>query len=233
MIGILVPVAILAILAVLIALAVFVVQRSRSGEPLGISFRTVLLTYFYLMSIASFLVLTGGLSTGVKAGLSNVFGREFSYWFPPGMRVMSVGEGPMRGEDLTPQPVPEAERERKRREVERQYQNDLIQSATFAIVGGVIWVLHSIGRRLMESQEETFREFFRKAQLTIMLAIFSIVGIITLPFGIYQLLQFVIIPVDEFTFRQPPGDTVATAVVFVPVWLFYLAMVLRQRLREA
>lgn len=229
--GILIPLSILAVLAILIAVAVYIVTRIRSGEPLVLSFRTILLAYLYLMSIASLLVFAVGLSTTFKALSSDLFGREFSYWTPPATRfapARPVAPGQPMEPDLKPQPVPEEERERDRRQVERQYQEDLIQGGTLVVAGGLIWAFHLYGRRRGQVSEEASQDFFHKSYLTILLVIFSIVGIIALPMAAYELLRFFILQPDEFSSRQPPGATVGIALVFVPGWVAALLQVMRR-----
>ena len=238
MLGLLIPLSILAFVAVLIALGVFVVIRVRSGESLVLSFRTILLAYFYLMSITSFLVLTVGLSMGVKAGLSDVLGREFSYYTKPAVRMVEaaipVGPGePRRAPELKAEPVPEEELARQLRRVEREYQEDLIRSGTMVVVGGLIWGLHVWGRRRLQGTEEAAQSFFSKAYATILLAIFGIVGVVSLTTGAYEMLRYLIIEPDEFGSRQQPGGSVSTALIFAPVWFYFLISVMRRGRQEA
>lgn len=223
--GILIPLSIVAVLAILIAVAVYVVTRIRSGEPLVLSFRTILMAYLYLMSVASLLVFAVGLTTTFKAAFSDLFGREFSYWTPPAARFVparTVAPGQPMEPDLKPQPLPEEEREQNRRQVERQYQEDLILGGTMVVTGGLIWALHLYGRRRGAVSEEASADFFHKSYLTILLVIFSIVGIIALPTAAYELLRFFILQPDVFSSRQPPGVTVGMALVFVPGWVAIL-----------
>ena len=133
---------------------------------------------------------------------------------------------------MNPQPVPEEEREVNRRQVERQYQDDLIQGGTLVVAGGLIWAFHLYGRRRGEVSEEASQEFFHKSYLTVLLVIFSIVGIIVLPMAAYELLRFFILQPDEFSARQPPGATVGMALVFVPGWVAALLRVIRRTRQE-
>ena len=231
LLGVLIPVSVLAILAVIIAAGIYVLQRVRSGQRLLLSFRTIAAAYFSLMVIASFLVTTVGLSTGVKAGLSDVFGREFSYFLPPDVRVVPPENVPPGRP--APRP-PEDQRERGRRQAEQQYRNDLVQGGTLAVVGGLIWALHSFGRRRVTAEELESREFFDRAHTTVLLAIFGIVGVIALPMGLYELLRFFLVPItDEGVTNQPPGGSVSVAIVFVPIWMYYLWVLLKRTGQES
>lgn len=225
LLSVLIPAAIVAVLGVLIAAGIFVLQRVRSGQPVQLSFRTIAAAYFHLMAIACFLVMTVGITTGLKAGLSEVFGREFSYYRPA--VATKVAPPDMGRPPVTP---PEDVIERSRRDAERQYQNDLIQGVTLAVVGAVLWGLHTIGRRQVTPDEA--RAFFSRGHSTVLLAIFGIVGVVALPVGLYELLRFFLVTADEGFRSQPPGASVATALVFVPVWMFYLMDILKRTRRE-
>ncbi len=224
--SILVPASIVAVLGVLIAAGVYVLQRVRAGEPMRLSFRTIAAAYFHLMAIACFLVLTVGLSIALKAGLSDAFGREFSYFRPPIARP--VPEGPPGR-----MPPPDDSVERNRRDVEGQYQNDLIQGMTLAVVGAVLWGIHGFGRRQVTPEAPEVRQFFSRAHAIVLLAIFGLVGVVALPMSIYEALRFFLITSDEHMRSQSPGATVATALVFVPLWMYYLNDILARSRREA
>ncbi len=235
--GILIPTTIFAIIAVAVAAAAFVVTRWRSGERGLVTFGTVLVAYFSLMSLVSFLVLVSGLTAGVKAGLTIPAGRAFSYWTPPRTRFAPAIPPGETGKpaDLKRQSVPQEEIDRQEREVERQFQDDLLQGATLTIVGGLVWAAHGYGRRRVSGVDPGAAAFFGRSYTTIALAIFGIVGIIALPVGVYEILRYVIIQPDEFGFsgRQAPGGTLATAMVFVPIWLYYLGTVVRRSGQES
>lgn len=229
--SILIPVGILAFLAIVVALVVFMVTRARAGEPIGLSFRTILQAYFYLMSIVSFLVLVIGLTVGIKVALSAVLGPSFSYYTASSVR-MSVEKPPPPDSttrpEVKPQPVPPEEQERQRRQQDRQRQEDIIQGVTLAVAGAIVWGLHTLGRRRLFSPTEPLDRFMARAHLTILLAIFGVVGVIALPMALNDLLRYFLVPSDEFSGRQPPGASVATALVFVPIWVYYLLAVVRQ-----
>ncbi len=233
--SILFPVAILAFLALLVALSVFMISRWRAGTPFGISFRTIALAYCYLMSAVSLLVLVIGLSMGVKAGLSDVLGRGFSYYVAPEMRMMPVPEDkadPSAPRNREMQPIPPEEQEQNARRVERQYKEDLIASITTVVVGGVVWAVHTYGRRRLQA-EDALDDFLSKSYATTMLVIFGLVGMVGLTMGINELLRYYLIEPDQFSRRQSPGDAVSTALVFVPIWFYYVLTTLKRGRAEA
>ncbi len=220
--------AVVAVLATLVAFGAFIATRMRSGEAMPLSFRTILLVYLYLMCVASFLVFTAGLSVGTKALLSNPFGREFSYhtYVPPAFPA------PVDGAKTTPPEVRDEQVNRSTREAERQYKNDLIQGATLTILGGLIWGLHWYARRRMQSAADPSSQFFNKAYSAILLAIFGIAGIVSLTTGVYDVLRYALLESDEFSGRNPPGSSIASAIVFVPCWFYYLTAVMSHSRQE-
>ena len=205
----------------------------RAGDTLLFSFRTILLAYVYFMSIASLLVFTGGLSVGVKALLSDAFGREFSYY-----THKMAAQSPLMKVDNGEDPTMQVERLREelgrsQLEAERQYKSDLVQAGTLTLIGGVLWGLHSMGRRRFQHADNPYNEFFYKAYAAILLALFGVAGITSLTSGVYETLRFFLIPTDEFSYGSQPGDAIGAAIVFVPVWGYYLLSMLRLSNRES
>lgn len=231
--GLLVPLVVLVAIGALVAVVLFAATRVRSGAPDGLSLRTLLVGYFHLMSIVAALVLATGLTTLLKAGMSEIFGREFSYWTPPRVVAKPVPLEPGAPRAVEPSPEQlEEQRQSALRRIAQQVREDLVQGGTLALAGAILWLLHAWGRRRIVVADDAWRAFFARAHLTILLLLFSLIGIISLPMGIYQLLRFYLIPAAEDVPPQPPGESVAMAVVFVPLWLFYLAAALRQMRRE-
>ena len=60
------------------------------------------------------------------------------------------------------------------------------------------------------------------------LAIFGVIGVISLIAGVQDALKYLLLPVDQYTYRNPPGQSVAMGIVFVPAWLYYLWALVRQ-----
>jgi len=228
--GFIIPLSIVSLIAVIIAVVALMVIRSRAGQPVELSFLTLVVGYFYCVLIITTIVVAFGLSTLLKAGLSDVFGREFSYGSPPMARpALPPGErGPVEGRV----PTPEEQYERQLQERENQYRDDLIEGITMSVVGGIIWMAHFLGRRRVREADDPTQPFLNRAYLTGMLAIFTIVSIISLPQSLYELLRYYLIPVDEFYYRQGPGGSLGIALVFVPLWIIGLTAFLRQAAKE-
>jgi len=223
--SIIIPIGVILGLAVVAAGVVYFGFRLRSGEPINISFSFLLKAYFYLLTIVGLIVLLIGLSGLLNAGLGLVLGRDFGYPRPPVARPIAVSP---EGVPLKTAPPPEEQRLEAGRQQERQFREGLLQGASMLLVGGIVWGVHALGRRRMTRGEDERSSFLGMAYLIIVLAISSIVGVISLTSAINDTLRFYLIEaVSEFEFRPPPGQNVSVALVFTPAWVYYLLALLR------
>ncbi len=222
-----IPIIVIVSLAAVVAAVIFFGMKLRSGAPLSVPLRSLLTVYFYLLSIAGLIVLLIGLSGLVNAGLGALLGRDFSYQRTP----VGVPAVPLMSPEGVPQrqfPSPEELTQESYRQQERQAREVLLQGISMTVVGGLVWALHMMGRRKTETAEERRAWFLHTAYLAILLAICSIVGIITLASGVYDTLRFYLLqPPGQFEYRTPPGQSLSAALVFAPAWAYYLVSLLR------
>jgi hypothetical protein len=218
LLAILIPVA---VLAVLVLAAVLFLQRGAGA--LDASPRSLVRVYLYLGSLVSLLVLVWGLSltlTGVLGALAP----DFAYGQQPTPIVpLEVGGSPARcppgtrcAEDLAVQ---------QRQQYERQTRENLLQGLTLSVAGALFWGVHWSGRRQLETAAE-HASLLRRGYFLLGLAIFGIASIVLLPMAVYSALRYYLLPVGQFDFRQGVGDSLASALVVVPLWLLYLRIVL-------
>jgi hypothetical protein len=227
MFGYVVPVAILLGLGAAAAVGVFIAVRLRAGAPVEISFRTVLVAYFYLMALVAFLVLAIGLTTVLKAGLSDAFGRGFSYYLPDRFGPFPPEAGLRQ---LTPEQQEEI-RQRQLRQVEQQHRDDLIQGVTEVVTGAILWPLFIWARRRFTRPGDDFTGFLARLNLVLPLALYSLIGLISLPVTIFGLVSYLTTPAGEYL-GQPPGENIAVGLVFVPLGMYYLLVAVRRLARE-
>jgi hypothetical protein len=231
--GLLIPLAIILLLGAIAAVAVFVAQRVRAGEPLALPLRSILVGYFHLMSMAAVLLLAVGLATLLKAALSEPLGRSFSYSLPSRELMARPPFGPEAPGAFRPTPEQiEQQYQFVLRQAEEQYRNDLLQGATMLVVGIVLWPLQTWGRRRIGRPGDPAADFFARTQLILLLVLTSLVGIFSLPTGIYEGLRYLLLRTDQVAFQQPPGGSISTALVFVPLWVVYLWAALRRTRAE-
>lgn len=195
------------------------------GDPVNISFPMLLTAYFYLLTMVGLIIMLMGLSGLTNTGLSLALGRDFSYSRPPVMKAVPVTPEGFPDRRVLP---PEDQQMEQDRQQERQFREGLLQGASMAVVGGIVWAIHFSGRRRVSGVKSEGSGFLLMAYLIIMLVISSITGLIGLTSGVYETLRYFLVqPVNEFDYWSAPGQSVSIAIVFVPVWAYYLVSLLR------
>ena len=209
---------------------VHLILRLRAGEEVTFPLRLLLRIYLYLITLISIIVLVTGASGLVQAGLGAALGKEFSYspvYFKvPPIRVVEPSED--AGEKLA-QEAERAIEEQERLEsgLDRAMKEGILKGVSFTLVGAMILGLHSWGRRRMETEDDR-RGVFHRVYLILLLVIFGVITLITLPSAIFDTLRFHILEqADEFGRNVRPGEPLATAIVSLPVWAYYLNVTLR------
>ena len=211
-------------LASIIGAVVYIVLRLRSGEPFLISLGFLLRVYLYLGSLISLLVLMSGLAGLANAGLSQAFGEEFSYRPENISRLPPIREP---GGELNP-PTEEETQQQRDEGLARAVRRGIIDGISTTLAAGLLFAAHWGGHRALESPEERRRGYLNRIYVFLLLVIFGVGTIVSLPQAIVQSITFATESGSEELYRQPPGENLATALVFIPFWLYYLATVLRQ-----
>jgi hypothetical protein len=211
-------------LAAIIGAVVYIVLRLRSGEPFLISLGFLLRVYLYMASLISLLVMMSGLTGLANAGLSQAFGEEFSYR-PENISRPAPPRTP--GEDLQ-LPTEEETQQLRDEGLARAVRRGVIDGISTTLAAGLLFAAHWGGRRALESPEERQQAYLNRIYVFLLLVIFGVGTIVNLPQAIVQSITFGMESGSEELFRQPPGSNLATALVFIPFWLYYLANVLRQ-----
>lgn len=96
---------------------------------------------------------------------------------------------------------------------------------TLAGTGAVICILHVFGKMALEKKDRNITRTLKRIYLFFMLTIFSITGIVALPVAIYALAHYYI---EGSSHWDDPSAPLATAVVAVPMWIYYLMRVMRE-----
>lgn len=214
--------AFLGLVVIVLALG-YIVTKIKASEPLELSFRNFLLAYFYLMTIASLLVMSLGVASLLQTGMGAALGKEFSYSAP---RLREPQPLPASPNGKTGPSIEKQKAEREER-LDRQSREGLLQGVSMSVIGGIILGLHWWGRRRLTSgRRDWLPTALRKAKLLILLAIYSVVGLIALPWGIYDALRYYIIPATDRFSGTTPGGVLSVALVFVPLWAYFLVAVI-------
>jgi hypothetical protein len=212
-----------------IAGIVYVFLRLRAGESVRVPLRFLFRIYLYLIIVAGLILLVQGLSALVQAGLGAGLGKDFSYRPVPTAYRPPPPE--RKGEEV--QPTLEEQREQKERGLDRAMKEGLLNGVSFTVVGFLIWAVHIWGRRRLETEEER-HGILNRVYLILVLIIFSIIAISSLPQAVYDTLRFYLLtPLEGYVQPSPPGQELATALVALPLWIIYLTGVIRASRRQA
>jgi hypothetical protein len=222
-----------------IAGIVYALQRARSGQGFAISLRQLFTVYLYVVTILTLLLTVSGLSHLVQAGLAVPLGKEFSYYpryIPVPMTIArpppipaKPGVAPEQTQ-LTPEEqakLQEEEAQRRKEGLELAHQEGLLNGLSLTVVGGILWALHQWGRRRLAEKESLMERLY----LIVLLFIFAALSLSSLPSSISETVRFYVVRPPEEIF-DPPGGKLATAIVTLPFWIYYLAGTIR-RLRKS
>lgn len=218
----------LAILVLMIVGVVYGIQRVRHGEGVSVSLRQVLVFYFYVMTVVTLMVMVSGLSRLVQAGLAVPLGKEFSYYpvyyaedYPVPVRLEAPPAPAVAPTVTPPEEGPTAEDEAREKGLDQAFKEGILSGLNFVVVGGVFWLVHQWGRRRYGRNGQLLEQLY----LLSLLAIFAGMTLYSLPTGLYDTLRYHFLDAREIS---PPGGRLATAIVALPFWLFYLSAAFRK-----
>mgnify|MGYP001606605448 CR=1 FL=1 len=113
--------------------------------------------------------------------------------------------------------------------VDRAREGTLINGVSLMIIGAIIWLVHALGRRRLETEEER-GDVLNRAYLIAALLMFTIAAIVSLVTGIPETLRYFLL--DSLDHQESPGGPLAVAVVALPIWIYYLILTLRATIKS-
>ena len=234
-------------LGVVAAAATLVFLRFRSGTSVHVSMRLLLRLYLYVVIVVGLILFTQGASHLIRAGFASAWGNEFSYEprhvATPEENDEIRKQHPLElksRDQLTDGELEElsvviADRERRQAEIsrlqrergwDRSHREGLIRGISFAIIGGLIWLVHVLGRRWLETEEEASGVLDR-VYLALIVVIFGVITIVNLPQGVFEALRYALLEdFDEYS-RYHPGGKLALSIASLPIWIAYLTGAIR------
>lgn len=126
--------------------------------------------------------------------------------------------------------IPPEIRARQAVELEQQQRGGLVQGSSLAVTGLLLWGLHRLVRRTVGPPgAASAATLLGRTSAAVMLATFSLIGVVAVPTAVAQVASYFLAPPPEGTLPgpEPPGGTLATALVALPFWAYYLGVVLR------
>lgn len=212
----------IAFLALLVVLAIVFFQRR---DAIDLSPRGLLRSYLYLASLAGLITLAIGLASLANYTIGAAFGSEVIYGGSPKPALAAPRCPPGATGCVEPTPADiELQQRQEREQRDRRQAEDLLRGLTFTTFGVLVWGAHWAARRGLDADEGA--SGLRRAYLMVGTVIFGLATVIMLPTGMYQALASAILPVDQFTYRQP-ADSLGGGIACLPIWLLFLTMLRR------
>tara|TARA_B100000470_G_C19783680_1_gene388887 strand:- start:683 stop:1378 length:696 start_codon:yes stop_codon:yes gene_type:complete len=201
---------------------IYLVSKLGGVTSIKFSFRAAMRVYFYVVLLISVgLFSIGGLSTLLKVGFGEIVGPEFSYGevyqehrYEQEERQREDYPAHLDGD---PQTLPER--------IDLAIRGNIINGSSMAMIGLSLLVVHYFGRRWVETEEES-SDLMRRVYLFVGLIIFTLVTLISLTAGIPETLKYALL--ENELGEESPGETLAIAIVALPIWLFYLIETIRK-----
>ncbi len=108
-------------------------------------------------------------------------------------------------------------------------EQEIILAVVMSIVGIILYASHIYGRKAYEKAKGQPSINARKAYHILMLALSSLTGLIALPWAIYSTISHHYeIPSIYERYLSNPSTELALAVVVIPIWAYYLCMVIKE-----
>lgn len=194
---------------IITTIVIVIVKLTRKDQPMVINANVLLNVYFYAIIFITQIVAAVGAMMFINALFALMLGNPFSYQ-PQAKYLCDTKTNIETYADGTC-----IERDAVKR--------DLVNGGTLAGSMLVLLGLHVAGLYLNGRKQKT--PTIRKLFFFTSLAVFSVVSVIAIPVAIYQVVNYLVFPqtdLDSYS-RIVPGPVLATVIVFVPVWLGYLA----------
>jgi hypothetical protein len=223
--AILIPILVVVIIAGIVVLLV----RGRNEGGFEFSFQTVVSAYLALVMGASLIVATVGAAQLLGALMSDAFGRSFTY------QSFSFAESPrpvLAPGSTEPQTPSEAEQRQRYEETERArienlYRDDVVYGITMLLVGLFMFGIHAAGRQFLRHRRGE-PSLISRSYLILMLIATSVVALVSLVTAIASVVRrYILETVGPDRVMSNPGESVALALAFLPLWLWFLYRALR------
>jgi hypothetical protein len=224
LIGLAIGVGILALLVGVIVLIVTMVRNKDGANKLDM--KTLLRFYLYLISFVTLMVAAFGAIPAVKSGLSYPLGYQFSYPLETYNEPSPVYDNGFSKPYIDPyysnREVLVVDGQKYYVDYSRRTK-DMVNGLTIVVSMLILFAIHRVALLFIEPKSEGFtgvKKFYTFLSLTV----YSLLGIIAVPATIYNIVNYMMLDSDALGRygRDIPGESLASAIVLVPLWITFL-----------
>lgn len=213
---------------VIIYIIVQAITKNKDGKDtkFKLSAKTLFQIYLYLISFLTLLIAVIGGATAIKAALSYQFGIPFSY---------TLYKGNSFAETKMYDPTLELEKFKVCQDGEpitiggsdycinyQQQTTDLVNGVTIFVSMLVLFAIHQYAISNIAQKERL--QWLSKIYTFASLIVYSIIGLITIPVSIYQLTNYLITDIENYSYSTPeaPAMAIAMVILSLPLWIYFL-----------
>ncbi len=232
--GLLVILIFIAVVVAIVLGIVFLInlfKKAPGQTGSGLNIRGFLKFYLYFISFVTLVVTAFGLVVFINAALSYPLGYQFSYrtdqYYEPVTSPVKDPYAPEMNSPLNNRDVITIDG--KKYYVDQKARTkDLVNGATLSLSMFILFLIHRLSIKFVETKDEEKLSGFKKSYLFVSLIMYSIFGIIAIPTAIYSIINYAVFDSGNLSSynRSIQGSSLAAALVFVPIWLVYLARII-------
>ncbi len=216
----------------IIYLIVYLVRNKEKKIDFGVN--TLLHIYLYLISFVTLAIATVGAVIFLNAAASYKFGIPFSYR----VELPYAQEKYLEDEDTSDIPAEPTCYQSKLMTIEGEevcfditkQKKGLVNGATLTISMLILFVIHRITLLYLEKKNTIL--WLKKAYNFISLIIYSVLSIVSIPFAIYLLINYIYFKPESIVNNEAPGGMLSLAIVSIPLWITFLVLTLKLRKQE-
>ncbi|MGI6484620.1 MAG: hypothetical protein ACOX0R_03295 [Candidatus Dojkabacteria bacterium] len=213
----------------IIYLIVYLVKNKEKKIDLGVN--TLLHIYLYIISFVTLAIATIGAVIFLNAAASYRFGIPFSYQ----VELPYAQEKYLENEETLDIPAEPTCYQSKLMTIEGEevcfditkQKKGLVNGVTLTISMLILFVIHRITLLYLEKKNAIL--WLKKAYNFISLIIYSVLGIVSIPFSLYLLINYFYFKPESVVNNEAPGGMLALAIVSIPLWITFLISTLKLR----
>lgn len=214
-----------------IYLIVYLARNKKQKINLGVN--TLLHIYLYVISFVTLAIAAVGAVIFINATASYKVGIPFSYQLE--MPFAEEKEILLEMSDTPAEPscyqgeLMKIEGEEVCFDITKQ-KKGLVNGTTLTISMIILFAIHRITLLFLEKKNTI--QWLKKIYNFVSLITYSVLSIVSIPFSIYLLINYIYFRPEEVVRIEAPGSMVALAIVSIPLWIAFLISTLKLRKKE-